>query len=147
MNQKELENFEASFEPTTPKIKKLLEFADELNNYYGEEADDLFDVEIQERFGAAYETLTEESYRGSKPEPFVFGGWNLLCKEQDGGEGQGDDYWVVIEAAKKGEESKFFKVPGWYSSGNGSELTFSETFRVQPVQVLVNQWQKYKKQK
>ena len=40
--------------------------------------------------------------------------------EEHGGEGQGEDYWVVF-SAEDGESKRFFEAYGYYASYNGSE--------------------------
>ncbi|HET8685600.1 MAG TPA: hypothetical protein VFM18_02910, partial [Methanosarcina sp.] len=64
---------------------------------------------------------------------------NITTKEVDlyGGEGQGDDYWTVVEFSS-GDAKVNVKFDGWYQSYNGSEYT--EWFFVVPKEVTVIQW-------
>lgn len=60
----------------------------------------------------------------------------LEMVEQHGGEGQGDQYWIVIRLTQ-GKISRTFKKEGWYASHHGHEFdgfnsdTFSEVSQVQ----------------
>lgn len=53
----------------------------------------------------------------------------LELVEDFGGEGQGDDYWVVFKVG-----DQFFKKNGWYASYDGGELD-GDLYEVVPVQV------------
>lgn len=59
----------------------------------------------------------------------------LKYEDSFGGEGQGDDYWVVVKL-----EDRYFRVNGWYSSWEGGELdgTLEE---VTPKEVKVIEWE------
>lgn len=54
--------------------------------------------------------------------------------DEYGGEGQGDDYWVVISFEKEGQVS-YWKFQGHYASYYGSEL--DTVFEVKPEQKMV----------
>ena len=69
-------------------------------------------------------------------------GWVVSTAEHFGGEGHGEDYWVVLKLTKEGVEDTFWKVPGWYQSYHGSELTWEDTFRVNQVEKVVKVWEK-----
>ena len=66
-------------------------------------------------------------------------GYTFKQEEQYGGEGLGDEYWVVFSVSKD-EEKEFYKIPGWYSSGNGSELEPENTFKVKSEEKIINVW-------
>ncbi len=55
-----------------------------------------------------------------------------------GGEGQGDEYWVVFKVTSTGQ---LFKVDGYYSSYDGGSLD-GDVYEVTPVQVTVTQYKK-----
>lgn len=67
----------------------------------------------------------------------------ISYKEVDsyGGEGQGDDFWVIVEFSS-GDTKVNVKFDGWYQSYNGSEYT--EWFFVKPKKVSVVEWNKEK---
>jgi hypothetical protein len=49
------------------------------------------------------------------------GGIDFECVEQEGGEGEGDQYHTVYKFTK-GAEVVFVKFHGWYASYHGSEM-------------------------
>lgn len=49
-----------------------------------------------------------------------------------GGEGQGDDYWVVIRITAPDGSVRFFRQDGWYQSYSGGELD-GDTYEVKPT--------------
>jgi hypothetical protein len=52
-----------------------------------------------------------------------------------GGEGQGDDLWVVFQVG-----DQFFKVEGYYSSWDGGRYDDPTPYEVEPVQVTVTEY-------
>ena len=58
-----------------------------------------------------------------------------------GGEGKGEDYWIVYKFSK-GDEAVYVRFDGWYASYDGSE--FNEWFFVEPKEVQVVQFQRCK---
>lgn len=56
--------------------------------------------------------------------------------DEFGGEGQGDDYWVVIRIVSADGTERFFKRLGWYQSFNGGELD-GPTIEVRPREKMV----------
>lgn len=68
---------------------------------------------------------------------FKIGDYLLTQEENYGGEGQGDDYWVVFSIKKEGDE-KYFKWDGWYASHDGGYL--ENLYEVTPTVVEVIQW-------
>lgn len=64
----------------------------------------------------------------------------ITREEQYGGEGMGDDWWVIFSVLKDGEKS-CFRIDGWYTSYEG--VDFSDSRNLIPVtkkQVLVDRW-------
>lgn len=53
-----------------------------------------------------------------------------------GGEGQGDEYWVVVKIAGHDGTERFFKKPGWYASHSGGELD-GDAYEVRPRERMV----------
>lgn len=59
----------------------------------------------------------------------------LFEREADyGGEGQGEDYWVVVKVSK-GEDVSYWKFDGWYASYDGGYL--ENVWKVEPREKLV----------
>ena len=52
-----------------------------------------------------------------------------------GGEGQGDEYWVVFSVGQ-GDTKRLFNTPGWYASYEGSELQVDDIFEVVAKEVV-----------
>lgn len=50
----------------------------------------------------------------------------------EGGEGQGDQYVVVIKVVPVDGEEQFFRINGYYSSYDGVNFEFAELFEVAP---------------
>lgn len=55
---------------------------------------------------------------------------------QRGGEGQGDEYWIVFKIDFPSGETKLYRVNGWYSSYDGHEFD-GDLHEVRPVEKLV----------
>lgn len=55
---------------------------------------------------------------------------------EGGGEGDGEEYWVVIKARllKNPNEETLWKIPGFYQSYAGGELDIYDTYQVKPVE-------------
>lgn len=63
----------------------------------------------------------------------------LAYVDDYGGEGQGDDYWVVFSLTQ-GDVTRHFKKPGWYQSYAGGELD-GDLMDVTPVQKVITVWE------
>lgn len=58
-----------------------------------------------------------------------------------GGEGQGDEYWVVISVTDKDtSETKFIRNNGWYASYDGGYFDDFIGFQVYPQIVKITEW-------
>lgn len=53
-----------------------------------------------------------------------------------GGEGRGDDYWVVVKVTSEDGTERYFRRNGWYASHYGGELD-GPTVEVRPAQKVV----------
>lgn len=80
-------------------------------------------------------SFKEEDYEGE-----LGAGWKIKTAESFGGEGQGDERWVVIELIDPSNNSTYWEIPGWYQSNYGSEFTIRETFQVEAKEVKVIKW-------
>lgn len=56
-----------------------------------------------------------------------------------GGEGQGDEYWMVISLSD-GNTTRYFRKDGWYASYDGGYLD-GETYEVKPAERLVTYYE------
>lgn len=57
-------------------------------------------------------------------------------KQQQGGEGQGDNYWIVYHFI---DHDVYIKFNGWYASHCGTE--YQDMYEVKPVEVTVIEYQ------
>lgn len=64
---------------------------------------------------------------------------NLCLIEQYGGEGQGDNYWIVFTLDKNGKDKIAVRRNGWYASYAGHEWNDYE--EVKPVQKVITVWE------
>jgi hypothetical protein len=62
-------------------------------------------------------------------------GFTAKVEAQYGGEGQGDQYWVVISLSD-GETTRYFRKDGWYASYDGGELD-GDTSEVKPQEKTI----------
>ncbi len=62
-------------------------------------------------------------------------GWTANRVAAHGGEGEGDQYWVVISISD-GTTTRYFRKDGWYASYDGGYLD-GETTEVKPQERLV----------
>jgi hypothetical protein len=62
-------------------------------------------------------------------------GLTAKVEAQYGGEGQGDQFWLVISISD-GLVTRYFRSDGWYASYDGGYLD-TETFEVKPQERLV----------
>lgn len=70
----------------------------------------------------------------------VVEGLGKVVKVDDyGGEGQGDEYWVVFSVTK-GDVTRHFRMDGWYQSYNGGEFD-GDLKEVRPKQKTITVWE------
>lgn len=60
----------------------------------------------------------------------------LFYVDEHGGEGMGDQYWVVVKILAEDGSERFFKRNGWYQSYSGGELD-GPTIEVRPREKMV----------
>lgn len=64
-----------------------------------------------------------------------YDGLTAKVEAQYGGEGQGDQFWLVISITD-GETTRYFRRDGWYASYDGGYLD-TDTFEVKPQERTV----------
>ncbi len=72
--------------------------------------------------------------------------YNIKIMDRYGGEGRGEDYWVVFSITINTDETtqKIYKVDGEYYSYEGSTLYWDDIKEVECVKVVVNRWREKK---
>jgi len=73
----------------------------------------------------------------------VYDNFTLTCVEQvGGGEGSGEHWHSVIKAESRAVPgtSRYFYIPGWYASYNGTEIEYSSIYEVEPYEKVVIDW-------
>jgi hypothetical protein len=108
------------------KFRELLASNSDLNEFYGEFVN-----------GAGKES--EDDYKFPDGNTLKF-----KCLEQYGGEGCGDDYWVVFSVTDEQlNETTNYRLDGWYASYHGHEFhDYDAFYEVEPVEVMVIEWRK-----
>lgn len=109
------------------KFRKLLASDSGLRDFYGEFVND------------APSKSEFEFKDGSK--------LKFNCLEQYGGQGQGDDYWVVFSVTDvESNKTTNYRLDGWYASYHGHEFDdYNAFYEVEPVEVTVIEWRKKSK--
>lgn len=67
----------------------------------------------------------------------------VTLKDIRGGEGQGDEYFIVI-AVEDADGIRYFKRTGWYASFDGSELNDGVTYEVEQAEKTIKYWKQIK---
>lgn len=80
----------------------------------------------------------EIKYSGKKPT--TKDGLTAQLVAEYGGEGQGEDFWVVISLADEAT-TRYFRMDGWYASYDGGELD-GEPYEVRPQERVVTFYEK-----
>lgn len=74
--------------------------------------DDNFDIE---------DCWKEVKYEASREQPVTVNGFTAKVEAEYGGEGQGEQFWVVVSISD-GETTRYFRKDGWYASYDGGYL-------------------------
>jgi hypothetical protein len=75
--------------------------------------------------------------------PLIEKGLTIFCKEvKGGGEGDGEEHWVVMSVKDETGLETFWKVPGWYQSYDGAHLEIHNMFQVMPAKKTITIWVK-----
>jgi hypothetical protein len=73
----------------------------------------------------------------------VYDNFTLTCVDQvGGGEGSGEHWHSVIKAESRAVPgtSRYFYIPGWYASYNGTEIEYDGLYEVEPYEKVVIDW-------
>ena len=82
------------------------------------------------RKGEQYETSCNESDITTEAgtEMAWENGWSLKNLETQGGEGEGDEFRVILEFRVNGEVESHWRIDGWYASHHGAEAEIEEMY-------------------
>lgn len=83
-----------------------------------------------------HESITDYGDFPEMEEELQQAGIAFECVEQEGGEGEGDQYHTVYKFTK-GSEEVFVKFHGWYASYHGSEMNGYKIVTPKTIEVLV----------
>lgn len=70
----------------------------------------------------------------------TFNGILFTYLEGYGGEGKGEDWWVVF-SVEKDMQQEFFKFSAYYSSYDGVNMSYGNFYKVKPVQKVITVWE------
>ncbi len=99
-------------------------------NYYADFAEQYGD---HEDFSFDTDYFWGESHYGSNEG--TQDNWTAKVEASYGGEGQGDEYWLVISVSD-GETTRYFRRDGWYASYDGGYLD-GESYEVKPQEKMI----------
>lgn len=77
----------------------------------------------------------------------VYDNFTLTCVDQEGGgEGEGEHWHSVIKAESRAVPgtSRYFYIPGYYASYNGTEVEYDGLHEVEPYEKVVIDWKRKK---
>lgn len=75
----------------------------------------------------------------------VYDNFTLTCVDQEGGgEGEGEHWHSVIKAESRAVPgtSRYFYIPGYYASYNGTEIEYDGLHEVEPYEKVVIDWKR-----
>lgn len=109
---------------TVADVDRIFESSHRIPSGYGDHEYDLWPGELWRyiKFGEVNNIPTELGV--------------ISLESEYGGEGQGDEYWVVVKITGHDGSVRFFKKPGWYQSYSGGELD-GDTYEVRPREKMV----------
>ena len=83
-----------------------------------------------------HESITDYGDFPEMEEELQQAGTAFECVEQEGGEGEGDQYHTVYKFTK-GSEEVFVKFHGWYASYHGSEMNGYKIVAPRKVEITI----------
>lgn len=92
----------------------------------------------EQSYTTSIKDLIKEGMKNIQVEDLVFDTVEIY----GGGEGDGEEYWIVFLVQEVGANNKYYyKVPGWYQSYHGGELEWENIYPVEPVQKVITVWE------
>jgi hypothetical protein len=95
-----------------------------VENYFDGEEDD-----VDFLSASLWQELKYEGGEGTRD------GWTGKKVADHGGEGEGDQYWMVVSLSD-GTDTRYFRMDGWYASYHGGELD-GDVYEVRPQERVV----------
>lgn len=99
--------------------------------------------EFSDLWDETFEELSDNpEWQSDLQKDLALNGVTLANVDSYGGEGKGEEYWVVFSATR-GDEVTHFKLDGWYASYDGR--SFDDTYgfyEVEQIPVQVMKWKK-----
>jgi hypothetical protein len=93
---------------------------------------DEYNVENFDELSSISGAWSEAKYEGSEE---TFEGLTAKVVKEYGGEGKGEEYWMVISLSDT-NTTRYFRKDGWYASYDGGSLD-GEVYEVQPTERTV----------
>ncbi len=115
------------------------EYRETFTDYFGDSEDDPLETLGDHSF---FWNLVEETipntyvYRGEREQPLVINGLEFDCIEREGGEGEGSRYHITFSVSD-GQNTRYFKKVGYYSSYEGTDWEGHPLFEVKPIDRIV----------
>lgn len=113
------------------------------NKYYAEN-NLSFEDYLHSEFSSKYEDdpftmdtdrVWQEFKHEGSTKPVTYDGFSANVVAEFGGEGEGDQYWMVISVSD-GETTRYFRRDGWYASYDGGYLD-GDTYEVKPAEKTI----------
>jgi hypothetical protein len=69
-----------------------------------------------------------------------FGRYIIEIVDQVGGEGEGDHWHSVFKVSEHYKPDRYFYIPGYYASYNGTDIEWDDIYEVEPYEKTVTDW-------
>lgn len=119
----------------------LEDSTDVWNFLKSEDLGGLFSRELMYEVPLGEYSLDALKYAPKNSRTFLVDSYVLTVVDEYGGEGMGDDYYFVL-LVEKGEEKKYYKIYGYYTSYNGGYL--DSIREVVPEETIKIEWRSKK---
>lgn len=63
-----------------------------------------------------------------------------VVDQEGGGEGEGEHWHSVIKVSEPFKNDRYFYIPGYYSSYDGTDIEWDEIYEVEPYEKKVIDW-------
>lgn len=90
-------------------------------------------------------TADEFAHRNTSGLRLVYENFTIECVDQEGGgEGEGEHWHSVIKAESRAVpgSARYFYIPGYYASYDGTTIDYDYAFEVEPFEKVVIDWKR-----